>query len=164
MIRVGHITAAHGVDGAVKVESLTDFGDRFSRGATLCLEGTEHAVQWSRPATGGGVIVKLSGVDNRTVAELYRGRYLEVGEDAVRPPGEGRFYHHQLIGLAVATSSGTELGRIEEVLERPANDVWVAREGKVEHLIPATREAVLDVDLGAGRVLVADWLLDVEDA
>ena len=34
----------------------------------------------------------------------------------------------------------------------------------VEQLIPATRDAVLDVDVDKGRVIVADWLLEVEEA
>ena len=76
----------------------------------------------------------------------------------------GRFYHRQVIGLAVSSSSGTELGVIAEVLERPANDVWVSREGTIEHLIPATRDAVVEVDLAGGRVVVQDWLLKSEDA
>ncbi len=42
--------------------------------------------------------------------------------------------------------------------------MWVSREGTVEHLIPATRDAVLEVDLEARRVVVADWLVEVEDA
>ena len=163
MTRVGQVLAAHGVEGAVKVLPLTDFDDRFSRGSRLLLEGDEHVVEWSRNA-GGGLVVKLKGIDNRTMAELVRGRYLEVGESDARPAGDGRFYHHQLIGLAVATESGRPLGRIEEVLERPANDVWVSKQDAVERLIPATRDAVIAVDLSAGRVVVADWLLEVEDA
>ncbi|HEX6547769.1 MAG TPA: PRC-barrel domain-containing protein, partial [Candidatus Dormibacteraeota bacterium] len=70
----------------------------------------------------------------------------------------------QLVGLEVRTRSGESLGRIAEVLERPANDVWVARRGNVEHLVPATHEAVLEVDLAQDRVVVADWLLEVETA
>lgn len=163
MIRVGQVAAAFGVDGAVKVVPLTDFDDRFDQGSTLLIDGAEHRVEWSRQATGG-LVVKLDGIDNRTVAELYRGRYLEVGEQAGRPAGEGRFYHYQLIGLAVATESGRALGEIAEVLERPANDVWVSHDGKVEHLIPATENAVLKVDLSARRIVVADWLLSVEEA
>ena len=65
---------------------------------------------------------------------------------------------------ATATQSGARLGVIHEILERPANDVWVCGEGSTEHLIPATRDAVLEVDLPGGRVVGADWLLDVEDA
>lgn len=160
---MGRVGAAFGLDGAVKVVPLTDFSDRFDRGSLLLLDGAERRVEWSR-AAGGDLVVKLAGIDNRTVAEMYRGRYLEVGEDAGRPAGEGRFYHHQLIGLDVVTASGRGLGRIEEVLEKPANDVWLSRDGTTEHLIPATKDAVLTVDLEAGRIVVADWLLTVEEA
>lgn len=162
MIRVGQVAGPYGVDGAVKVIPLTDFHDRFSTGAALLLDGAEREVEWSRPGQPG-LVVKLRGIDNRTVAGLFRGRYLEVPEDAARPLAEGRFYHHQVVGLTVLTNSGRQLGVIAEVLERPANDVWVSREGKVEHLIPATRDAVVEVDLDGRRVVVADWLLEVED-
>lgn len=160
---MGQVASAFGVEGAVKVVPLTDFADRFDRGSTLLLDGAERQVEWSRHAAGG-LVVKLAGIDNRTVAEMYRGRYLEVGEHAVRPAGEGRFYHHQLVGLDVVTASGRRLGQLAEVLEKPANDVWVSRDGQVEHLIPATRDAVVTVDLDARRIVVADWLLESEDA
>lgn len=163
MIRVGQVTGAYGVEGAVKVIPLTDFQDRFSTGSALLLEGCERQVEWSR-AGQPGLVVKLKGIDNRTIAELHRGRYLEVPEEAARRLDEGRFYHHQVVGLPVQTGSGHHLGVIAEVLERPANDVWVSREGSVEHLIPATRDAVLEVNLEARRIIVADWLVDVEDA
>jgi 16S rRNA processing protein RimM len=162
MIRVGQVAGAYGLDGAVKVVPLTDFADRFDVGATLLIDGAERQVEWCRTSQLG-LVVKLRGVDNRTVADLYRGRYLEIPESAVRPLAEGRFYHHEVVGLAVLTSSGRQLGTIAEVLERPANDVWVSREGTVEHLIPATRDAVVEVDVAGGRVVVADWLVRVED-
>jgi 16S rRNA processing protein RimM len=142
---------------------LTDFDDRFDAGAKFLIDGAEREVEWSRPGHPG-LVVKLRGVDNRTFAELYRGRYIEIPETAARPLAEGRFYHHQVVGLTVLTSSGRPLGTIAEVLERPANDVWVSREGVIEHLIPATHDAVVEVDVHGGRVVVADWLVQVEDA
>jgi 16S rRNA processing protein RimM len=163
MIRVGQIGGAYGLDGAVKVVPLTDFADRFDSGATFQIDGAEREVEWSRPGHPG-LVVKLRGIDNRTMADLFRGRYLEVRDDDARPLGEGRFYHHQVVGLAVSTISGRELGTIAEILERPANDVWVSKAGVVEHLIPATKDAVVEVDVAGGRVVVADWLVQVEDA
>lgn len=163
MIRVGQVGGAYGVEGAVKVLPLTDFDDRFAAGSRLMLEGAEREVEWSRPGHPG-LVVKFRGIDNRTIADLFRGRYLEVDDEAARPLAEGRFYHHQVVGLAVLTSSGQRLGTIAEVLERPANDVWVSRDGVVEHLIPATKDAVVEVDVDAGRVVVADWLVAIEDA
>lgn len=163
MIRVGQVTGAYGLEGAVKVIPLTDFQDRFDPGSSLVLEGFQRRVEWSREGQPG-LVVKLHGIDNRTVAELFRGRYLEVPEDEMRPLEPGRFYHRQVVGLTVVTSSGERIGVIEDVLERPANDVWVSQEGSVEYLIPATKDAVLEVDVAGGRVVVADWLLDIEDA
>src|SRR5579864_7819627 len=104
---------AYGLDGAVKLLALTDFDDRFDAGAHLVLEGAERRVEWSRPGQPG-LVVKLTGIDNRSVADLFRGRYLEVAEESLRPLGEGRFYHHQVVGLAAATRSGLELGTIAE--------------------------------------------------
>jgi 16S rRNA processing protein RimM len=163
VIRVGQVTGAYGLEGAVKVIPLTDFGDRFDPGASLVLDGCAREVEWSRE-THPGLVVKLRGIDNRTLAELFRGRYLEVPDDQMRGLEQGRFYHRQVVGLRVESQSGRPAGVIEEVLERPANDVWVSREGPIEHLIPATRDAVVAVDLDARRVVVADWLFKVEDA
>ena len=163
MVRVGLVVGAFGIAGAVKVRSLTDFPARFAPGSELFLDGATHRVEWSREQTTG-LVVKLAGVDSRTDAQARRGRYLEVPDDALEPLPPGRWYHHQLVGLSVATAGGRDLGSLVEVVPNPANDVWVARREREEHLIPAVRDAVLEVDLAAGRVTVADWLLDVEEA
>ena len=163
MVRVGQVIGAFGLAGAVKVMPLTDFDDRFAPGSQLLLGGASRRVEWSRKRPPG-FVVKLSDLDTRTVAETYRGSYLEVDDEDLRPLPVGRWYHHQLIGLSVATESGEELGTLTSVLDRPANDVWVVGKDDVEHLVPATHDAVLDVDLEAGRVTVADWLLRVEEA
>jgi 16S rRNA processing protein RimM len=163
VVRVGQVVGTFGIQGAVKVLALTDFEDRFAPGSQLCLGGASRRVEWSRKRPAG-FVVKFSELDTRTVAETFRGSYLEVEDDDLRSLPVGRWYHHQLIGLRVATESGEELGTLTSVLERPANDVWVVGQDRVEHLIPATHDAVLDVDLEAGRVTVADWLLRVEEA
>ena len=61
------------------------------------------------------------------------------------------------------TESGRQLGTITEVLERPANDVWLVRGDLGETLVPAVHDAVQEVDLPARRVTVGDWLLEVEE-
>ena len=163
MIRVGQVMGPYGLAGAVKVQPLTDFEDRFDPGANLLLDGCAHQVEWSREGHPG-LVVKLRGVDNRTLAELFRGRYLEVPDEEMRTLEDGRFYYSQVVGLAVVSESGVRVGIIEEVLERPANDVWVSREERIEHLIPATKDAIVEVDLEGGRVVVADWVFRFEEA
>ncbi|MGH7776867.1 MAG: ribosome maturation factor RimM [Candidatus Dormibacterales bacterium] len=158
-LRVGQVAGAFGVGGAFRVLPLTDFGDRFEAGSELLLGGARRRVEWARRARDR-LVVKLEGTDDRAAAERERGRYLEVPSSGARPLPAGSFYHHQLVGLEVRTASGRRLGRLASVLPRPANDVWVARtEEGSERLLPATREAVVAVDLEGGSVVVADWLV-----
>ena len=138
-VRVGQVTAPFGVQGAVKVYPLTDFEDRFEPGSELYLDGQPRRVEWWKPGHPT-VTVKLAGIDNRTLAELHRGRYLEVRDEAVKPLSEGSYYHHQLVGLEVVTG-----------------------DDGAEHLVPATKDAVAGVDLEAGRVSVKGWVFDVEE-
>lgn len=163
MIKVGQITGAHGLDGAVKVTPLTDFVDRFDPGSTIVVGGAPLRIEWSRLGHPG-LVMKLEGMSNRTLAELHRGQYLEVGDSDFRAPVEGQFLHHQVIGLEVETQSGVALGRVEEILTKPANDVWVVRSGSAEQLIPAVADAIVEVDLKRHRVVVADWITEVEEA
>lgn len=167
MIQVGLIMGAHGIAGAVKVMTLTDFPDRFDPGSELFVAGRRRRIVAtkgtapSRPGTP--LILKFADLDDRASAEALKGVYLEVPEGDLRPLPEGTWYQHQLVGLQVVSERGRELGRLTQVMEYPANDVWVAaREGGGEHLIPAISEAVLSVDLEAGRVVVADWVLQSE--
>ena len=54
------------------------------------------------------------------------------------------------------TEEGRSLGRIVEIIAAPANDVWVARDGDRETLIPALRDVVVSVDVGERRVVVRE--------
>jgi len=163
VVQVGRIVGAFGIRGAVKVIPLTDFDDRFAPGSRLLLDGERREVEWSRPQPPV-VVVKLTGLDDRTLAEAQRGHALEIADEEIRELPEGTWYQHDLLGLRVTTEGGRDLGTLVQVLERPANDVWVARRAGVEQLIPATGDAVLEVDPAGGRVVVADWLLEVEEA
>lgn len=165
MIRVGQVSGVFGIRGAVKVYPLTEFDDRFDAGSEVHLQGVARTVEWRKRAAGA-LVLKLSGLDDRTAAEGLRGSYVEVPEEDRRPLGAGAWYVDQLLGLRVRSESGRTLGTLEDVLERPANDVWVVRGSpdQAETLIPATKEAVLSVDLPTKEVVVADWLLDVEEA
>ncbi|MBO0705097.1 MAG: 16S rRNA processing protein RimM [Candidatus Dormibacteraeota bacterium] len=162
MIRVGLVVGVFGIRGAVKVLSLTDFDDRFDPGSELHVDGVPRVVEWSRPGVPN-LVVKLRGLETRNDAEALRGRLLEVPESDQRPLPDGAWYLDDLLGLAVVTESGRRLGTITEILERPANDVWLVQGDRGETLVPAVRDAVQEVDLPAGRVTVGDWLLEVEE-
>ncbi|MFN8234418.1 MAG: PRC-barrel domain-containing protein [Actinomycetota bacterium] len=55
------------------------------------------------------------------------------------------------------TQAGRSLGRVTDVIEHPANDLWAATDdGGVETLIPAIRDVVVEVDVDRGRIVVRD--------
>ena len=61
------------------------------------------------------------------------------------------------MGLKVVTEEGRELGRIAEILETGANDVYVVHGEGSEWLLPAIREVVRRVDL-AGEIMLVRLL------
>lgn len=151
---VGRIKGVHGVRGELTVESLTDVAERFSPGSVLYVEGKAVTVEASRRAKKG-LLVKLGGVQDRNAAEALRGKLLTVPSSEVRPLPEGSYYHFQVLDMDVWTHDGGYLGRLEEVLTTPGNDVYVVRgPGGQEALIPALGDVVLEVDLDGGRMVV----------
>jgi 16S rRNA processing protein RimM len=152
-IAVGSIAAPWGLRGDLKVQPLTDFPERFQRGAALWVRGRRHEVQrsrWSR----GLVYLGLSGIDSRNAAEELRGALLEVPENDLKPLPEGQYYRFQVVGLEVRTPEGSSLGRVAEILSTASNDIYVVRGGPRELLIPAIEDVVLEVDVQGGRLVV----------
>jgi 16S rRNA processing protein RimM len=149
LLAVGRISRAHGVQGEVAVQSLTERPQRFQNGASLRLEDGRYLTVERTRSHQHRLLVKFEEVPDRAVAETLRGEMLLAPppEDA---PAEG-WWIHQVVGIEVATEDGRDLGRVREVLANPANDVWITDSGA---MIPAVRDVVLDVDLGARRALI----------
>ena len=151
---VGIIKGAWGLQGDLRVESLTDNPDRFAANSRLYLEGRAVRVRRSREVKRG-IVLKLDSVHDRTAAERLRGKSLTVSADAVPALPEGAYYHYQLIDLDVYTCEGERLGSVREILTTGANDVYVVeRPGARDLLIPALKRVVVGVDLLAGRMVV----------
>lgn len=151
-IRAGFVRRAVGLGGEVEVEPLGGNPGRFAPGSVL--RAGNRPVEIERAHQAGGMLLrlKIAGVDDRDAAEKLRGRYLEIdGGDLPELP-EGAFYEWQLVGLQVYDLSGRKLGRLEEVLGYPANDVYVVVGQGGQTLVPAIREVVREVDLEAGRM------------
>lgn len=151
---VGIIKGAWGIQGDLRVESLTDNPDRFAANSRLYLEGRAVRVRRSREVKRG-IVVKLDSVHDRTTAERLRGKSLTVSAHVVPTLPEGAYYHYQLIDLKVFTCEGERLGTVKEILTTGANDVYVVkRPGARDLLIPALKRVVVSVDLVAGRMVV----------
>ena len=153
-LRIGRVLKAHGVKGAVRVELLTDFPDRFTPGREVMVAGRRLRVARSDEQVGS-VLVAFEGVDDRTAAEQLAGAYVTVPLSEARALPADQYYHFQLVGLTVIdTRGGRELGRVAEVLTYPANDVLRVTHGDREILIPMIRSVVRSIAPAEGTITV----------
>lgn len=140
---------AFGLKGQVKVLPMTDFLERFQKGARLRLnegwvEVETFSIHKERP------LIKFRGINDIASAEKLQWAYLEVPVPERPELDDDEFLTEDLIGLRVSTVDGIELGKIDDVVAMPAHDVIKIG----ELLIPAVLEFVKDVDLEAGTMTV----------
>jgi 16S rRNA processing protein RimM len=159
---MGRISGLFGVKGWVKVYSYTQ-----PREAILNYQHwyLQQDGIWSRVEVaegkkhGKGIIVRLSGLEDRDRASTLIDCDIAVERDALPAAAEGSYYWTDLEGLQIRHRDGTDLGCVAYLLETGANDVLVSN-GKPERLIPFIMgQVILEVDLAKG-VITVDWELD----
>ena len=153
-LRIGRVLKAHGVKGALRVELLTDFPERFRPGNEIDIGGRPLVVARSEEQEGG-LLVTFEGINDRNAAEELVGAYCTLPLDAAKPLPADRYYHFQLVGLSVFDAhQQRDLGRVAEVLTYSANDVLRVVDGKTEILIPMIKSVVRTINTDEGRIIV----------
>ncbi|MCC7435178.1 MAG: 16S rRNA processing protein RimM [Methanoregulaceae archaeon] len=149
-VRVAQIVGPFGIKGQVKLKLLTDFPERFESGRRLRLNDEWVTIEEAL-VHKNQLVVRLSGVKDRTDAERLQWNYLEALADE-RPELEedDEYFTEDLVGLAVVTTDGRGLGKVDRVDAYPAHDVLVV--GKI--LIPAVKAFVQEIDLDEERITV----------
>ena len=149
LVRVGRVGRPHGLQGAFVVEEASEAPERFEVGATLYAGGAAARVVESKRARGRPVV--------RLDRRVDRGTELAVPRDALPPPEEDAYYVFQLVRLDVVEEGGRGRGRVAEVTPGVANDVLELDSGA---LLPLVEACVREVDLAAGRIVVARGFAD----
>ncbi len=148
-LAVGKVRRPHGVAGDVLVEVYTDFPERLQTKAVV-YAGEAHVPLTIRRQRihNDGILLGFEEFTTPEQVGRFRNQILYiVVADAVELP-EGEFYYHELLGLSVLDESGESLGKVTEIIQTGANDVYaVTDEAGKEILLPAIAEVVLDVDL-----------------
>jgi 16S rRNA processing protein RimM len=143
-VEVGRVGRPHGRDGSFVVEGASEDPRRFEIGAELWIDGDVARVVASKRA-GGRPVIALE-------REVSRGAVLQVPAAELPPPEEDAYYVFQLVGLSVEEEGGRALGRVQAVEPGVANDVIELDSGLA---LPLHEACVLDVDVDAGRIVVA---------
>ena len=97
------------------------------------------------------VVMKVKGVDTVEEAQKLRNRVLYIDRDDVELD-EGCYFVQDLIGLEVVDAdSGESYGKITDVSQTGANDVYHITDEKGNvRLIPAIPEVVAETDIEGG--------------
>ncbi len=100
------------------------------------------------------VLLRLEGVATAEQAESLIGRTVAVRHEDLPSPSAGEVYHVDLIGCAVRTDGGEDLGTVREMIATGSNDVCVVRGRGREHLIPLVRDVIEHIDLARREIVV----------
>lgn len=158
---VGRVAGTFGVRGELKVEPLTDFLDRFERLDCVYLgpQHTPYRLERSH-LHKSHVLFKLDGIDSPESAGKLHGLDVEVPRSHAVDLPEGHYFLADLIGLAVRTPQGMQVGTVTDVLRTGSNDVYVVTAGAETVLIPGIRDAVVELDLAGRELIVEPWVLE----
>jgi 16S rRNA processing protein RimM len=155
-LAVGKLHRAHGIQGEIIMEVLTDFPERLNAGDTLFVGKEHQPVRLrSRRWHNRNLLVAFEGYANPEVVGIFVNQLVQVRADDRPPLPEGEYYHHQLLGLQVVDENGRPLGRLKQILETGANDVYIVQpeQGK-EILLPAIDSVLRSIDLAQGQIIV----------
>ena len=162
---IGRIGKPHGIRGEVTVEVRTDEPDRRfvvgtpvraerpSGGAAPWTVLTVSATRWHQST----LLVRFEELPDRTTAEAARGLLLHADVPADESPDDpDEFYDHQLVGLAAEDLEGRALGEVTAVLHGAQDLLQVRASDGRQALVPFVAALVPEVDVAAGRVVIAD--------
>jgi len=161
-LRVGRLTKAHGLKGALKIEMYSDDpARRFVPGAVFSLQVPSTSawhgkslelieLRWYNSQPVGF----FKDVDDRSAAQTLVKAILWVTLDTSASSNEeDAWYDYQLVGLS-AVRDGKKVGTVTRVDHRPVQDLLVISTPHGEVLVPFVKEIVSAVDLAAGVVTV----------
>jgi 16S rRNA processing protein RimM len=167
LVPVGKIIGTHGIKGLLKVYSYSGNIQSLQSAATVYLKDKnggvrEHAIK-SVAAHAGGFILGLDDFADINQVVPLNGSELYLKLSQLPAPDEDEYYWRDLIGLAVVTDQGVELGTLVDIFETGSSDIYVVRGETKEYLIPAIADVITLVDVPGKKMIITplDGLLDL---
>jgi 16S rRNA processing protein RimM len=156
---IGRVISVNVPKRQLRIAPATSHPERFNELRELRLrakEGQEISFRLVNVrVTPGAVIARVESDDDAKIA-LSRGAVAVVSRaERFRLP-ENEYYVDDLLGLIVKDTEGKVIGRLAEIWETPANDIYqVLDDSGREILLPAVADIILKVDFECGE-MVAD--------
>jgi len=150
-LEAGVIVNTHGIKGEVRILPWVDSAEFLKSFKYLYIDEKPYELLSGR-VHKNFLLAELAGVSDVNAAMILKNKVVYVDKDQAKLP-KGAFFLQDLMGAAVVDESNTELGKLTDVLELPAGNVYVVS-GEREILIPAIPQFVLKTDIKAGIITV----------
>ncbi|MCF2660539.1 ribosome maturation factor RimM [Pseudoflavonifractor phocaeensis] len=154
-LEVGKVTSTHGVMGEVRVQPWADSPEFLCQFKTLYVDQAHWPIKVERARVHKNmVILKFEGITDVPSALSMRNAILYIDRADAKLP-KGSFFLADLMGLEVRDAqSGQVLGKIADIMNLPANNVYVVRGGERELLIPAVPQFIAETNVEDGYLRV----------
>lgn len=153
-LEIGKIVNVHGLNGTVKVMPWCDSAEFLCGFETLYRGNTHIPMQIERASVQKNMaLVKFEGVNTPEAANALRNTVLYMNRADVELDDDTHFVQ-DLIGMEIVDAdNGTVYGRLRDVLQTGANDVYevAAPDGKTL-LVPVIPQVVLKIDDDNDRI------------
>ena len=159
---IGRVLRPQGIRGLVKVMPETDDPERYYDLERVFIRrnGAYAPVSVSNvQVRSDGVYLSLDDAEDRNTAEKQRGWELFIDRAHAVELGEDENFICDLIGCTVYDGKGREIGRVTDVLQPGANDVYVIKTPEGELLAPALKKVFPEVNVKEGRITADETLL-----
>jgi 16S rRNA processing protein RimM len=157
-ILLGVVAAAHGVKGLVRIRSFTEDPMAIATYGPLSDEtGRKTYRVEALSAVKGTVLARIEGVADRTAAEALRGLRLHLERSALPATSAREWYETDLIGLSVVGRDGRDWGKVLAFHDFGGGLTMEISGGEASRnsvMLPFTDQAVPEIDIEGGRVLV----------
>lgn len=154
-IKVGKIVNTHGVKGYVKCIPMTDDLERFEELKYVFTEKDDIkriiSDVWFQK---GMVYLKLNNIDDMNTAETFKDTYISILEDQLRDLPEDSYYLFDLEGMEVYSTDGDYIGKISDIFQTGANDVYEIKNNNKSYLIPAIKDVVKEVNVQDKKMII----------
>ena len=155
---LGQIVNHFGIKGMLKVNPFTDDISKFETLNFILGEKNKklekmqiEEVKYSK----NQVLLKLKGINTIEEAENYRGCYIKIARKDLKELPENTYFIADLIGSTVYTDEGILLGKVVDIYNTGANDIYVIKDeiGK-QTLLPAIKEVIKQIDTEQEKIIV----------